>query len=118
MLARRTRLVRSVAVLATVAALAAGCGQRSDPATEPPVRGAQVQVLDNVFRPAHLEIAAGDTVTWTWEGRAAHDVVGEDFDSGVLAEGIFAHTFEAPGGYGYVCRLHPGMVGHVTVVAP
>lgn len=75
-----------------------------------------VAVDDNVFAPDDLVVAVGTEVTWVWEGRAVHDVVGDGFESEIVAEGTFTHTFDAEGAYHYVCSLHPGMEGTVFVV--
>lgn len=75
-----------------------------------------IAVGDNWFAPEELVVEAGTEVTWGWEGRAVHDVAGDGFESDILAEGSFAHTFEAEGAYHYVCTLHPGMEGTVYVV--
>jgi plastocyanin len=41
---------------------------------------------------------------------------GGSFDSGTMAEGAsFETTFDSPGEYRYICALHPGMKGMVTV---
>lgn len=82
----------------------------------PPTDDPTVLVDDDVFLPDELVVAVDAAVTWDWQGRAGHDVVGEGFDSGVLTEGTFTHTFTAPGSYGYTCRLHPDMDGVVHVV--
>ena len=75
-----------------------------------------VAVGDNWFEPEQIVVAAGTEVTWVWEGRAAHDVVGDGFRSEVISEGEFSHTFADEGAYHYVCTLHPGMEGTVYVV--
>jgi plastocyanin len=116
---RRLRNPILTAGLVAAGVLLAACDQGgNDPASQAPVSGDQVAVVDNDFEPANLEISAGDTVTWAWEGRSAHDVVGDGFDSGVLTEGTFTHTFDEPGTYEYECTLHAGMTGQVTVVDP
>jgi len=75
-----------------------------------------VVVGDNFYEPDDLVVEVGTEVTWVWEGRAAHDVVGDGFGSEILAEGTFTHTFEEEGAYAYVCTLHPGMEATVYVV--
>lgn len=84
--------------------------------TAPATASDTVRVVDNAFEPATTEVTAGDTVTWTWEGRTPHNVVGDGFDSGIQDEGTFSHTFEDAGTYDYECTLHAGMTGSVTVV--
>lgn len=76
----------------------------------------EVSVLDNRFEPHEMVVEAGTAVRWTWEGRAAHDVAGDGFDSEIQATGTFTHTFGEPGAYAYVCTLHPGMEATVHVV--
>jgi plastocyanin len=62
-------------------------------------------------------VEAGDTVTWVWDGRAPHNVIGEDFQSEDQSSGTFRHTFEQPGTYSYDCTIHPGMEASVAVEA-
>lgn len=112
----------SVAVALVLSACAGG-GDGTPPLTgedEPSAGdGEVVRVVDDAFEPDQLEVPAGTNVTWSWEGHAPHDVVGDDFDSGVLRRGAtFDHTFDEPGTYDYVCTLHRGMAGRVEVVAP
>ena len=78
----------------------------------------------NSFRPAHITITQGDTVTWTW-ATGSHNVVAkagqaETFDSGYKgAGGTFSHRFTKTGRFDYLCELHSyGMVGSVTVEPP
>ncbi|MGH3650032.1 MAG: cupredoxin domain-containing protein [Acidimicrobiia bacterium] len=58
----------------------------------------------------------GDPVTWVWDDDSVeHNVVGEDFASAIMSDGTFTETFEEPGSYSYVCTIHPGMDGTITV---
>jgi plastocyanin len=86
--------------------------------------GAQVSMKDIQFHPSNVTIKAGETVTWTNDESVAHDVDGSGpggkFSSGPtggMNEGdTFKFTFDKPGKYDYVCRVHaPGMAGTVTV---
>jgi plastocyanin len=86
--------------------------------------GAQVGMQNIQFDPREVTVNAGETVTWTNDEAVAHDVDGSgpggDFSSGPeggMKEGDeFAFTFDEPGTYDYVCRVHaPGMAGTVTV---
>jgi plastocyanin len=86
--------------------------------------GAEVSMQNIQFDPAEVTINAGDAVTWTNDEAVPHDVDGSgpggDFSSGPeggMNEGAeFAFTFDEPGTYDYVCRVHaPGMAGTVTV---
>jgi plastocyanin len=73
------------------------------------------------FDPAEVTVAAGTTITWTNSDDLPHTVTkeggpGEDFDSGDLAPGDeFEQTFTEPGTVDYVCTIHPGQAGTVTV---
>ena len=46
----------------------------------------------------------------------SHDVSGDGFKSEIQTEGTFSHTFDDAGDYPYVCTLHAGMRGTLTVV--
>jgi plastocyanin len=83
---------------------------------------------ENVFEPATVYVAPGDTVEWVWEDeQTAHNVnandVPEEADWDVTTETVtapfeYSHTFEGPTGeYGYVCDPHAavGMEGTVVV---
>lgn len=96
--------------LSGCAAMASGGGEAAAP-----VATAEVGVRDNEFDPVAAEISAGDTVTWTWQGDADHNVVGNAFESDVQREGTFAQRFDEPGSYDYRCTLHGGMTGTIVV---
>lgn len=78
----------------------------------------QIEMGDDVFRPAQLTVAAGTKVTWVNKGTKAHTVVSNDklFDSGLVnVGGEFSHTFDAPGTYLYHCAPHAKMIGRLVV---
>lgn len=78
-----------------------------------------VSVVDDDFRPATVEVVAGQEVVWTNDGEAVHTVTATDgsFDSGLVDPGeTFGRRFEVPGTVAYLCSLHPGMVGEVVVL--
>jgi plastocyanin len=81
--------------------------------------GAEVTMEGIAFKPAEVTVAVGDTVTWTNNDSAGHDVTGDDFksgDPGGIAQGdTFEHTFDQAGTFDYVCTVHPGMEGTVKV---
>jgi plastocyanin len=107
-----TRLFLAVAALALTAAACASQGSAGPP---PSVEGPAVAVRDYEFEPASLTVEAGATVTWVWEGRSPHDVVGQGFESKDQSSGTFRHTFDRPGTYAYQCTIHPGMEGTIVV---
>ena len=87
--------------------------------------GAEVSMKNIQFNPSDVTIKAGETVTWTNDEGVPHDVdetngPGAQFNSGPqggMMEGdTFEHTFDQPGTYEYVCRVHaPGMAGTIKV---
>lgn len=105
-------LVIALAAIATFA-----CVDDSD--TRPPqtIDDNTVVLADSQFTPADLTVETGTEISWIWDdGSVSHNVVGEDFTSNIQTEGTFTHTFTQAGTHGYVCTLHPGMEGTVTVV--
>ena len=76
------------------------------------------------YIPANITINVGDTVEWINVDTAAHTVTAGSpadgpsgvFDSSlVMADAVYAFTFEEAGNYDYFCMVHPWMVGSVTV---
>jgi len=82
---------------------------------------------ENVFEPATVYVAPGDTVEWVWDGSVGHNVhameVPEGADWDVQTEIVsapfeYSYTFDGPTGeYNYVCDPHVsvGMEGTVVV---
>ena len=103
----------------------AGAGlTRPASAQETPV----VKMGNNYFDPVGLfvepgttvrfDIAAGSHSATAYEARIPSDAT--PFDSGIISEGSFEHTFETPGTYDYYCIPHKsvGMVGRLVVGSP
>jgi plastocyanin len=81
-----------------------------------PISGVtDVDVRDNEFEPAAIQIEAGQTVTWTWSGNEDHNVVGDGLESETQSSGTHAFAFTEPGTYSYECTLHFFMSGEVVV---
>jgi plastocyanin len=63
-----------------------------------------------VFSPATVTVAPGETVTWQFQelhtSTSDSQTGPEMWDSGFLASGTFAHTFQTPGTYPYYCAIH------------
>ena len=81
-----------------------------------------VQLRDDFFDPATVQIAPGDSVRWVNAGRNPHDVIANDgsFQSKILQTGeSFTVTFPKIGSFAYYCHLHgasgSGMSGTVFV---
>jgi plastocyanin len=84
-----------------------------------------VNVGNDFFSPATVQINAGDTVKWTWIGSISHSSTSTSapvlWDSGIQGNGFtFSHTFPSAGSFPYECVIHVslGQVGTVNVQAP
>jgi plastocyanin len=76
-----------------------------------------VSIKGMAFDPPTLEVAAGDTITFTNEDSAPHTATALDgsFDTGRLGKGDSAQvTIAAAGAFDYKCNIHPSMKGAVT----
>ena len=66
-----------------------------------------------------IEIAAGDTVTWTNQDEVPHTATGDDRDvlqSGTIPPGAsFSQVFPDAGEFTYHCEFHPNMSGTIVV---
>jgi plastocyanin len=110
--------ILTIGLAAAALGLTACGGSDSEPAAAEPATGgaAAVQVGDNTFTPATIEVAVGETVTFENGGAIAHTVTGDGFDSGSMAPGdTFAFTAEKAGSVSYLCSFHPGMQGTIEV---
>ena len=83
---------------------------------------ATVSISDFSFQPETVEVAAGDTVTWTNEDGAPHtvtagtpDAVGDAFDEPVDAGETAEITLDEAGTFDYFCAIHPTMTGQIVV---
>ncbi|MET0566402.1 MAG: plastocyanin/azurin family copper-binding protein [Acidimicrobiia bacterium] len=116
----RNKPITALAAL-TLTVLLAACVPTTDTSSPPPPvsEGPTVTIQDMRFNSDHATIEEGDTVTWLWDdGGMSHDVSGDGFKSEIQSEGTFSHTFQDAGDYPYVCTLHSGMRGTVTVIDP
>ena len=90
---------------------AAGCATSDEP-------GVPVGIKEFLFDPNTVEIAVGETVTFTNEDTAPHSAVLDDRSCSTKnllkarSEGL---VFNAPGTYPYFCGLHPEMKGTIKV---
>ncbi|MFI6313151.1 plastocyanin/azurin family copper-binding protein [Nocardia fusca] len=77
-----------------------------------------VSVANMSYSPASVTIEKGQTVEWSFDDNGLpHDVVADDgaFESELLTEGSFTHTFTEAGTFTYHCTPHPMMIGTVVV---
>ena len=79
-----------------------------------------VSISGYAYSPAALTVNVGDTVTWTNQDTAPHNVVvtsgPEKFTSPTLQKGqSYTFTFTKAGSYQYYCSVHPDMKASITV---
>lgn len=91
-------------------------------AATPPPSGA-VSVGNDFFSPQNVVVRVNGTITWTWNsGGTEHNVIYTSGPTPLPASsptqdsGTFASTLSSVGRYQYVCTIHAGMEGTVTVV--
>jgi plastocyanin len=82
-----------------------------------------VFTVGDAFSPTFLQVAAGDTVRWTFSGGSdgmGHNVrfattAGHPADISIFKTGTQSRVFTTRGVFHYDCDVHPGMFGEVTV---
>src|SRR5215213_6716273 len=78
-----------------------------------------VDIRDFAYSPNLIEIAAGDTVTWTNQDEVPHTATGVDRDvlqSGTITPGTsFSQDFPEGGEFEFFCEFHPNMTGTIVV---
>lgn len=99
--------------------------ERGTSDTEPPAVDGEaggavaIGMKDIQFVPEQATVKVGQQVTWTNNEAVPHNVVadeGADFESDTFGEGgTFSHTPDRAGTITYVCTIHPGMDGTLTV---
>jgi plastocyanin len=109
----RRVLLRRFVVTAAVAALVPVLRASSAGAAEPMVN------IDNfTFSPTPLTIPLGATVTWVNEDDIPHSIYCQALNlrsHAMDTKESFAHRFDQPGTFDYVCGIHPHMRGRVIV---
>ncbi|GEM_PF-1903208 len=78
--------------------------------------------VKNIFKPDNIIIKKGETVRWVNYDKVAHVFASMPFigKGGLFAPSIepggsWEYTFDRPGEYYYICFIHKGMIGKVTV---
>ena len=85
------------------------------------VRTSSVSIQNFAFNPSDITVSVGTMVTWTNNDTVAHTVTSLSgapvaFDSSTVTPGgTYSYTFTTPGTYPYYCKIHPFMLGNVTV---
>jgi plastocyanin len=122
-------------LLAVLALAAAGCGggsddnsnsastpapaATSDTGTSATSGGAVTIDMKNIaFDPTSVTVKVGQTVKWVNEDDAPHNVVGGPLKSKTFGKGgSFEFTPKKAETISYVCTIHPGMDGKLTVTS-
>jgi plastocyanin len=82
--------------------------------------GVGLSMLVGSFSPTHVDVLAGDTVTWTNDSVRRHTATAQDGAWGsadVYPGETYARAFDATGAVAYYCRIHPFMRGEIDVHA-
>jgi plastocyanin len=87
--------------------------------TIPTSADVQVGASGNAFTPADADVAAGGTVTFSWNG-VTHNVTwvsGPATPANIpdRSTGSVPVTLTTTGTYNFHCTIHPGMDGSITV---
>ena len=127
------RTPRLTALLTAVALGLAACGggtaedtptgEATNPgAKEQPMSeqaGTKISMKNIEFKPSNVEVNVGDSVTWVNDEQIEHNAVateGADFRSELFGQGkTYEWKAEEAGTVKYVCTVHPGMEGTITV---
>lgn len=104
-------------------AASAGSAAATAPATTPsdaPAGGeVEVKMEGIAYNPQTITVRPGTRITWVNEDDVLHDVVstdGERIESELFPKGeTFSFTPTRTGSIHYVCTIHPGMEGSITV---
>ncbi|HEX7099128.1 MAG TPA: plastocyanin/azurin family copper-binding protein [Acidimicrobiia bacterium] len=114
---RRLAVFAAAALVALTACVDTDARGTPEAAAGTPVEDPVITIEDMEFKNGTVTIEEGTTVTWVWnDAPMEHNVVFDDFESPLQAEGTFTHTFEEAGVYDYHCAPHPFMTGTITVV--
>jgi plastocyanin len=96
-----------------------GGGEQSASSDACPSGAVVIKMVDIKFDPENATVKAGQEVCWVNEDSIDHDAVAESgatFESELFGKGeTFTATVDEPGTVEYVCTIHPGMTGTLTV---
>jgi plastocyanin len=92
-----------------------GAGESSEAC---PSGSVTIKMVDIQFDPKDATANVGQQVCWVNEDTIEHNAVadGDQFKSELFGKGqTFTATVDTPGEIPYVCTVHPGMTGTLTV---
>ena len=114
-------LLAPVAVLVVLLLAACGGGDGGGGSATALKPGDVIGMKSLRFHPDHVQVPAGQKVTWRNDEGVPHNVVsqsGADFESKTFGkDGTYTFTPAKAGTVKYECTLHPGMTGTIDVVA-
>jgi plastocyanin len=98
------------------------CAPVGIPASASGAASHSVTISGFAFSPSAITITVGDTVTWTNQDVAPHDVTTTDapvaIHSSTMSKGqSWSYTFTRSGRYAYICSIHPDMKATLVVLA-
>ena len=117
------RLAIPVLLLALFAAACGGdddgdSGEQGASSEACPSGAVEIKMVDIKFDPQDATASVGQQVCWVNEDTIDHNAVADNqaFESELFGKGqTFTATMESPGEISYVCTVHPGMTGTITV---
>jgi plastocyanin len=123
------RILLPLCAALALALVVAGCGGGDDnggggstatsSASSSSGGGVQIKMQNIQFSPKATTVKVGQKVTWTNDDSTDHNVTadsGADFKSKDFGNGAtFSFTADKAGTINYVCTIHPGMTGTLTV---
>jgi len=75
-----------------------------------------ISIINFAFSPANLDINIGDTIVWTNNDGAPHQIIGDSLNSPIMSKGqTFSQTFNKSGAFSYHCSIHPSMKGVINI---
>jgi len=99
---------RAVVLAALASVAAAAVFASASPASGDHVTVSGSSPTTYHFNPKTLHVQTGDTVHWSWNSNARHNVtfksIGAHSHTG--ASESFTHRFTKPGTYHYLCTIH------------
>ena len=116
------RLAIPVLVFALFAAACGGDGGGGEQGASSeacPSGAVVIEMVDIKFDPEEATAAVGQEICWVNEETIEHNAVDEQggtFKSELFGKGkTFTTTIDEPGTIDYVCTVHPGMTGKLTI---
>jgi plastocyanin len=106
----------TVAALGVLSLIGANASAGADPQAQA-AAVKKVSVGDNFFSPTKANVAPGDKVKWTNNGKVEHNVTfAGGSKSGNFGSGeSYVKKFNRAGKFPYSCTIHAGMTGKVKV---